>query len=85
MARRGKDIDWNIYENGNTTWEKVPIAVLMDIRDEIKANNVHLIVLRQELGRLNSLLCCPSFMEIPRILRGIRRKIPARKKPDGDR
>lgn len=50
--RRDKDRDWDIHDElGKTTWEKVPIAVLMDIRDELKT--------------LNRLLHCNNFMAIP--------------------
>lgn len=58
--RRGKDADWNIYnEHGNTDWAKVPIAVLMDIRDELKA--------------LNRVFACSDAQAIPGELRAIRR------------
>lgn len=53
--RRGKDNDWNVYDDaGNTSWEKVQIIVMMDIRDELKA--------------LNSVLGCHNAIRIPRIL-----------------
>ena len=51
---RFKDGDWNLpkSDKGNPeTWDAVKIAVLMDIRDELK--------------RLNSLLHCSNFMAIP--------------------
>jgi hypothetical protein len=54
---RHKDADWNLGEK--PTWDGAQLAVLMDLRDEIK--------------RLNSLLYCPNFIAIPRILREIRR------------
>jgi hypothetical protein len=58
--RKGKDTEWNVYEdNGNTSWEKVGVSVLMDIRDELK--------------RLNSLLACPNFLRIPVALDAIRK------------
>jgi hypothetical protein len=65
---RFKDVEWNLAaENGNcASWDHVPIAVLMDIRDELKS--------------LNRLLNCPNFTGIPTTLRSIRRAIPARKK-----
>jgi hypothetical protein len=52
MRTKGKDIEWTIYDDfGKTTWELVPIAVLMDIRDELK--------------QLNRLLTCDNFITIP--------------------
>jgi len=65
MARH-KDKNWNLPTPAVDTWEQASAAILMDIRDELK--------------RLNTLLNCPNFVEIPIILRGIRRKLPAQKK-----
>lgn len=72
---RRKDTNWKIRTNADGT---VPapdahLAVLMDIRDEMK--------------KLNGLLHCQNFVAIPAILRQIVRKLPprkpARKKPHG--
>jgi hypothetical protein len=61
--RRGKDAAWNVYDSdGSTSWDKVEIIVLMDIRDELK--------------KLNALLHCENFISIPRTLKGIRNKLP---------
>jgi len=52
------------------TWEKVPICLLYDIRRELRSLNAH--------------LRCHNFVQIPTILRGIRRKLPTpppRRKP----
>lgn len=38
MARY-KDADWSLPEGKIETWQQVEIAVLMDIRDELKAIN----------------------------------------------
>lgn len=65
MARR-KDVDWNLGE-GTATWDQVKVAVMMDIRDELK--------------RLNTLLHCSNFQQIPRVLRSIRRNTYKRRKP----
>jgi len=68
MAKgRFKDAEFDLANSqGNIeTWEKVAIAALYDIRDELKT--------------LNRLLSCPNFIEIPSILREIRRN--TRKKP----
>lgn len=70
---RCKDIRWNIHRDayGRVEWEAVTVAVLMDIRDELKLMNERLSVLR-----------CPDFIAIPRILREIRRNTtkPKRRK-----
>lgn len=69
MARY-KDGDWQLPSAPGTTkiasWDHVKIAVLMDIRDELK--------------QLNRLLGCPNFTEIPSVLREIRRNT-AKPKP----
>lgn len=79
MARH-KNKNWNLSgteENGRSkgiSIEHLPIAVLMDIRDELQT--------------LNRVLACPHFTAIPTVLRTIRRntaglrkqKKPARKK-----
>ena len=57
MAKgRFKDIDWDLADDQGRvgTWERVEIAVLMDIRDELK--------------KLNFLLHCNNFVAIPRKL-----------------
>ena len=61
MDTRFRDRDWNLADDKGRigSWELVQVAVLMDLRDELK--------------RLNNLLNCPNFISIPRILRGIRR------------
>jgi hypothetical protein len=64
MARY-KDTVWTLPENGNS-YDSASLGVLMDIRDELKS--------------LNRLLNCTNFIQIPMILRGIRRKLPAAKK-----
>jgi len=65
MSRRFKDIDWDLADKatGNIgTWERVQIAVLMDIRDELR-------IVRQRLHVLE----CRNFIEIPRTLKRISR------------
>lgn len=65
---REKDTDWEIHkqENGKYSFEVAQLAVLMDLRDELK--------------RLNALLHCSNFTDIPRVLRGIRQKLPTLKR-----
>jgi hypothetical protein len=64
MARY-KDFDWNLPEGVKNAkggmehgWQSIHSALLMDIRDELK--------------RLNSLLYCPNFLQIPYHLEAIR-------------
>ena len=51
--------DWTIWQNedGKYHWDQVRVAVLMDIR--------------QELRKLNQLLACDNFSSIPESLRAI--------------
>lgn len=69
--KRKANIKWNLNTNydGTTAIETVQAAVLMDIRDELQ--------------KLNRLLHCSNFTDIPHILRTIRRntaKKPRRRK-----
>lgn len=67
---RKKNISWSLRTNANgtTTIEAVQVAVLMDLRDELQ--------------KLNTLLNCQNFIDIPAILRTIRRNTtkPRRRK-----
>ena len=60
---RHKDQEWNLQEQGTGSEKNqyshntIQTAPLMDIRDELK--------------RLNGLLRCPTFLDIPRQLRRI--------------
>lgn len=61
---RFKNVEWNLtgsVENANqpANWEMVKIAVMMDIRDELR--------------ELNGLLHCPNFRQIPTKLDAIGR------------
>ncbi len=58
MARY-KDVNWTLPEGQIGTWQQVEVAVLMDIRDELKT--------------LNALLRCPNFTQIPAKLEAIKR------------
>jgi hypothetical protein len=65
---RHKDADWRLptLPNGRIEkWEYVPIAVLMDIRDDLK--------------KLNALLHCHNFVGIPQTLRTIAKQTKKRK------
>ena len=65
---RGKNQHWQpLDEDGKApTWERIGIAVLMDIRDELQ--------------RLNAAIYCPNFIGIPRTLRAIERNTAKRRR-----
>ena len=67
---RFENVEWDLPKNadgGIKSWDAVKVAVLMDIRDELK--------------RLNGVLHCDNFMKIPATLRQIKRNTtkPVRK------
>ncbi len=66
---RKKDVDWSIksQQNGTYSFEAAQLAVLMDIRDELKA--------------LNNTLSCTETRRIPRYLRRIASNTAKPKKP----
>lgn len=64
---RYKDANWNLTEPV-PTWEQAQTACLMDIRDELKAIEASLRVLR-----------CGNFIAIPGKLDAIRRNTTKRK------
>lgn len=60
--QRHKDADWvfpTTDKGAIEEWQYVGIAVMMDVRDELK--------------KLNALLHCHNTVAIPEILRGIKR------------
>lgn len=61
MSHKGADVDWNVLDKeGNIgTWERAQLAVLMDVRRELKS--------------LNALLHCYNFQQIPHKLERISR------------
>jgi len=69
---RHQNLNWNCGGTArdgkiyDVTFAGKQLAVLMDIRDELQ--------------KLNTLLGCPNFVGIPRTLRTISRKIPARRR-----
>lgn len=68
---RFKDREWNLTHSVHNddqiySWDLVPIAVLMDIRDELK--------------QLNRLLHCPNFTSIPHKLESIRKNTTKKRK-----
>lgn len=63
--RRRANEHWNpARDDGTITWERVDTALLMDLRDELQ--------------KLNALLHCQNFQQIPATLKAIHRKMPAR-------
>lgn len=58
---RKKDVNWrlNVNANGTCLTSDAQLAVLMDLRDELK--------------RLNSVLHCVNFLDVPRRLARIAR------------
>jgi hypothetical protein len=63
MARH-KDIEWSVSDN--PTNEQAALAVLMDLRDELK--------------KLNSVFACPNFRRIPWVLDEVSRNTRRRYK-----
>jgi len=61
---RHKDKSWNLDDKVGT-WTEVQVALLMDIRDELKA--------------LVSILGCYNARDIPNILRSIKKNTTKRK------
>jgi hypothetical protein len=57
---RHKNVQWNLGDReGRSTWDQVIGALLMDIRDELQ--------------RINNVLHCSNFLEIPHKLDSIKR------------
>jgi hypothetical protein len=65
MARH-KNVDWNLTGPNPATWQEVEIAVLEDIRDELQ--------------RINGVLNCSNFLDLPRQVRLIQLNTKRRKK-----
>lgn len=64
---RFKNTEWPLPTTADgriLTWEYVPIALLMDLRDELKSLNVH-------MANMNQVIQCPNFIAIPQILKRI--------------
>lgn len=65
------DRDWNLAnkQDGKIHWDKVNLALLMDIR--------------RELRKLNGVLHCKNFLAVPHKLDAIRRNTTKRKRKKG--
>lgn len=61
---RKKDTNWrlNVNDDGTCNVDQAKLAVLMDIRDQLKD--------------LNGIFRCHNFQSIPHTLKGIRSKLP---------
>lgn len=67
---RFKDQNYNFHPSntgGMQTWEQAQAALLMDLRDELKA--------------MNAILHCANFLQIPHTLNSILREQKKRRKP----
>lgn len=75
MGHKMKDSIWKITEDGKSALsvEHSQLAVLQDIRDELKELN-------GEMRSLNNLLNCPNFLTMPRTLRAIQRNTSKKKR-----
>jgi hypothetical protein len=72
VDRRRKNTDWALNPNadGTVPHADAELAVLMDIRDELKLVNQKLAVLQ-----------CPNFLAIPHTLKRISRNTTKKRKP----
>ncbi len=66
MAHRRPNVDWELPATGAVAIEQAELAVLMDIRAELR--------------RLTALLGCENFIAVPRLLRTISRNTAKPKK-----
>lgn len=66
MSHTRSNVDWDLTGQ-NLTWEMAQIAVLMDIRAELR--------------RLNAIFHCQNFLEVPTILRDIRKQTKKPRRP----
>ena len=69
MSKRFANYDWDLADDKGWigTWERISIAVLMDIRDELRS--------------LNQLLRCKNFLDMPNHLRKIARNTTKKRSP----
>lgn len=72
MARH-KDTTWNLPDKPET-WEQVIVALLMDIRSELKVLNERTFVVSSAIG-------CVNFQRIPWTLKAIQANTKKKRKP----
>jgi hypothetical protein len=72
---RWKNRNWQVTPDmfGNWSWDAIHAALLMDIRDELQALN-------QKIGPMANTITCRNAVDIPNILRGIRRNTTKRRR-----
>ena len=72
---RHKNVIWTLPQDGYS-WTHVQVALLMDIRDELQANNA-------ELRRIRSVIECSNFTSLPHVIARIARNThkPRKRKP----
>lgn len=75
MPRDLENCSWKLERDafGKITWDQIQVGLLQDIRAELQSAVC-------ELKQINSTLGCNNTRDIPHILRGIRAKLPVRKK-----
>jgi len=77
-GHKNANINWRTEnEDGSTTWDHAKVAILMDIRTELKNNND----LLQHISRKLNALECPKFVKIPRVLNRIANSTAKKRKP----
>lgn len=71
MARH-KNACWTLHDPVQT-WDECILAVLMDIRDELK-------LVRGDTAASANVMRCTNFLAIPRVLQEIRRNTAKRRR-----
>lgn len=70
VDRRKKNINWYVTDEVGNCYLQIndgcKLAIMMDIRDLLE--------------EIRNTLCCHNCKDIPNILRGIRKKLPTKKK-----
>lgn len=76
VDRRHKDGNWVIAGDDGVvrTWEEVYVALLMDLRDELRT-------MRADMASMASTLRCRNFLDIPHKLERIKRNTTKKRKP----
>lgn len=64
-----RNVNWHVWQEDDGKYgnDAVMRAIMLDIREELK--------------RLNRVLNCPNFIEVPAILRAIKQNTKKRRKP----
>lgn len=86
IDKRHKNRNWQLPTGANgaiESWQYVSIAVLMDLRDELRAGRSLQTQILAELQSINRTLKCHETQAIPRILRRISANTAKPRKPKG--